>query len=78
MACREMKPVLEELAKEFQGRASVLDLSVDEYPELANKVKVRFIPLQIFYDKDGKEAWRHEGFLEKEKIVAKLKELGVE
>ena len=35
------------------------------------------IPTQVFYDKNGAEVWRHEGFLPKDQIVAKFQELGV-
>jgi thioredoxin-related protein len=36
------------------------------------------IPTLIFFDGKGKEVFRHIGMLEKEKIVAKLKEIGME
>jgi thioredoxin 1 len=36
------------------------------------------IPTQIFFDSEGIEVWRHEGFLPREDIVAKLREMGVE
>jgi thioredoxin 1 len=35
------------------------------------------IPTQIFYDKQGKEVGRHEGFLDKKSIVAAFETLGV-
>jgi thioredoxin 1 len=35
------------------------------------------IPTQIFFDADGKELFRHEGFFSKEDILAKWKEFGV-
>ncbi len=39
--------------------------------------KIRVIPTQIFFDLDGKEVWRHEGFLPKNDFIAKFAELGV-
>jgi hypothetical protein len=36
------------------------------------------IPTQIFYDASGKERFRHEGFISKEDILSKWKELGVD
>ena len=36
------------------------------------------IPTQIFYDASGNELFRHTGFIAKEDILAKWKELGIE
>ena len=43
----------------------------------AEPYKIRIIPTQIFYDREGKEVWRHEGFLPKADFIAKFAELGV-
>jgi len=42
------------------------------------KYNINLIPTQIFFNADGKELFRHEGFFSKEDILAKWKELGVE
>ncbi|ACS80262.1 thioredoxin family protein [Maridesulfovibrio salexigens] len=75
--CKMMTPVIEELSKEYDGRAAIAFIDVWEYREEAAKYNIRSIPTQIFYDADGKEQYRHVGFLDKKSIVAKLKELGV-
>lgn len=75
--CQMMKPIFEELEKEYKGRANIILLDVYEYRDLANKYRVRAIPTQVFFDKDGNQVWRHEGFLAKEEIIKKLQELGV-
>jgi thioredoxin 1 len=36
------------------------------------------IPTQVFFDSNGKEVYRHQGFMSEADIIAKLKELGVE
>jgi thioredoxin 1 len=38
---------------------------------------MRSIPTQIFFDATGKELWRHVGFISKEDILGKWKELGL-
>ncbi len=76
--CKMMKPIFAELEKEYGEKANILILEISEYRDLARKYRVRVIPTQIFFDKDGREYWRHEGFLSKEEIVKKLKELGVQ
>ena len=75
--CKAMKPILDELKATYKGRAEVFIFDIDEYQELTKQYGINLIPTQIFFDKAGKEVMRHEGFLEKEKIVAKLAELGV-
>ncbi|MCL6591841.1 MAG: thioredoxin family protein [Firmicutes bacterium] len=75
--CKMMKPIFEELEKEYQGRANIILLDVNDYRDLSTQYQVRVIPTQIFFDKQGKQVWRHEGYLAKEDIVKKLKELGV-
>lgn len=74
--CKKMAPILAELKTEYAGRAVIEFLDVWKNPSVGQEYGVRAIPTQIFYDRKGKEIWRHEGFLGKDDIVAKLKELG--
>lgn len=76
--CKMMKPILEELKKEYQGRLEVDFIDVWENYEEGVKHKINIIPTQIFFDGGGKELYRHEGFFSKEDILAKWKELGVD
>ncbi|MFO7965358.1 MAG: thioredoxin domain-containing protein [Desulfobacterales bacterium] len=75
--CKMMAPILEELQKEYAGRASIVFIDVWENPAEAERFAVRSIPTQIFYDKTGKEVGRHTGFLDKKSIISALNELGV-
>ena len=75
--CKMMAPILEELKKEYAGRASIIFIDVWEHNEEGRKFGIRAIPTQIFYDKKGKEIERHVGFMDKKSIVAKLESLGV-
>lgn len=76
--CKMMAPILAELEAAYQGKAAIVFIDVWERPDQPEKFGLRAIPTQIFYDKNGQEQWRHEGFLDKESIVAKLKALGVD
>jgi len=76
--CKMMKPIFAELEQEYKGKANILLLEIYEYKALANKYKVMVIPTQIFFDRDGSQFWRHEGFLSKNEIIEKLKEMGAE
>jgi thioredoxin 1 len=75
--CKKMKPILDELTLEYQGRAIVRVIDLRYEPKEARKYKIRLIPTQIFFDEEGKEVYRHEGFMDKESIKSKFAEMGV-
>ena len=61
--CKMMAPILRDLAREYEGKAAVIFIDVWKNPAPARQTGIRVIPTQIFYDKQGKEVGRHEGFL---------------
>jgi thioredoxin 1 len=75
--CRQMRPVLKEIGKEYAGKTEVLVIDVYKYQNLAQEYKILLIPTLVFFDSKGKEVFRYVGALDKEKIVAKLKEIGM-
>jgi len=70
--CKMMAPILEELKAEYKGRAEVIFIDVWEDPSQGKRFGILSIPTQIFYDKHGKETYRHTGFMDKEKIKKML------
>ena len=46
--CRAIGPVLEEVAREYNGRVNVVKVNVDESPETSRKYGVRSIPTLLF------------------------------
>jgi thioredoxin 1 len=76
--CKMMAPILEELKKEYAGRLQVDFIDVWKNPDEAKRYGIQLIPTQIFFDVSGTERFRHEGFMSKEDILAKWKELGVD
>nr|WP_148267020.1 thioredoxin family protein [Pseudodesulfovibrio mercurii] len=76
--CKMMTPIIEELSKEYDGRAAIAFIDVWKHRDEASRYGITAIPTQIFYDAQGKERYRHVGYLDKASIVAKLTELGVE
>jgi thioredoxin 1 len=74
--CKMMAPILEELANEYKGKLKIEFYDVWKNQGYGRKYNIRVIPVQIFFDADGKELFRHEGFFPKESILAKWKELG--
>lgn len=51
--CQMMGPVLEQMAEEFQGKAKVFKVDVDESSDLAQKYQIMSVPNMLFF-KDGK------------------------
>ena len=75
--CKMMAPILKELEEEYRGKAAILFIDVWKNRDQGPKFGIRAIPTQIFYDKDGHEVLRHEGFMDKNSIVGVLERLGV-
>ncbi len=73
--CKMMTPILEELEKEYKDRAAIVFIDVWKRPDQTPLFGIKAIPTQIFYDKNGKEVRRHEGFMDKQSISAILEKL---
>ncbi len=76
--CRMMAPILEDLKKNCADKFQVEFIDVWKNPEAGKQYKINLIPTQVFIAADGKELFRHEGFLGKDDILAKWKSLGVD
>lgn len=77
LPCRQLRPVLKEIATEFSEKAKILTIDVYKYQNLAKEYRVLMLPTLVFFDSKGKETFRNVGLMEKEKIVGKLKEIGL-
>ncbi len=75
--CKMMAPILEELKKEYAGRAEIIFIDVWKDPDQARKYGIRAIPTQIFFNAEGREVHRNTGFMDKKRIVDILSRLGV-
>ena len=64
--CKKMAPILEQLREEYKGRLDVEFIDVWKNPGAGRQYGIRVIPTQILYDREGKEVWRHRGFISKE------------
>ena len=76
--CKMMAPIMEKLEKAYEGKADIVFIDVWENRDQAPRFGIRAIPTQIFFNENGEEVWRHEGFLEEKTIVDRLTEMGVE
>ena len=69
--CKMIGPVIEEIAKEYEGKAKVGKVDVDAAPNTAQQYGVQSIPTIVIF-KDGKEVDRVIGFQGKEALVARI------
>lgn len=69
--CKAIAPHIEELAVEFEGKAVVGKVNVDDDADIAAKYGVRNIPTVIFV-KDGKLVDKQVGATPKTALKAKL------
>ena len=51
--CRMVAPILDEIAKEYEGRLTIAKVNIDENPMTPTQFAVRGIPTMILF-KDGK------------------------
>jgi thioredoxin 1 len=55
--CRMLAPTIEKLAKQYEGRALVCKVNVDQFSALAERHGIQGIPTVVFFD-NGKEVQR--------------------
>jgi len=75
--CKMMAPIMEKMERKYEGKAAVVFIDVWEHREQAARFRIRAIPTQIFFDADGKEVYRHSGFMSEKAIVNVMEQLGV-
>ncbi|WP_194948930.1 thioredoxin [Actinomyces trachealis] len=71
--CRQMAPVVEEVAKQFEGQVAFYKLDVDVNPEIASKLKIRTIPTFVLFE-GGKEVHRFGGARPKAKFIQEIQQ----
>jgi thioredoxin 1 len=78
--CKMMKPVMAEIEKRYKGRVKVVfhDVWTPEGKPVVKQYKIRVIPTQIFEDKNGREFFRHEGFLPFDEVKKILSKQGID
>ncbi|HZW08992.1 MAG TPA: thioredoxin [Phycisphaerales bacterium] len=72
--CRAVGPIVDAIAEEYQGRAKVAKVNVDESPRIAGKFGVQSIPTIVFL-KDGQEVGRVVGLRPREVLAGALEQL---
>lgn len=72
--CRMMAPVLDEVAREMEGKVKVVKVNVDKNRTTAGNYKIMSIPTLMFF-KDGNVVDTQVGFVPKEQLKKKLEDV---
>ena len=72
--CKIVAPVVEELAREYEGKAKFAKVNTDENADLASRYNIRGIPTLIFF-KDGEIKDQIVGAVPKAQLKSKIDSL---
>ena len=73
--CKKLAPIVEEIAKEYEGKAFVGKVDVDDCPEFTDLVGIRNVPTVVFYKNGELQADRVIGASDKSALTARLNAL---
>lgn len=69
--CKKMAPYLTKMQDELKGEISLIRLDADENKTLLDSMKFDGLPVILIYE-NGKETWRHLGYLSEEDLRKQL------
>jgi len=70
--CRMIAPIVEDLARDYEGRAQFAKVNTDDNVEMAGRLGIMGIPTLILF-KDGREFDRVVGYVQRRTLEDKLK-----
>lgn len=74
-SCRDMEPVMDALRQVYGERARFHEIDVFQHSGTASAYGIQTIPAYVFYDRQGRERYRHEGMLDQSTMAEWLEEL---
>ena len=72
--CRVQEPILKTVAEQFEQKAAIVLMNIDENQETARRLGIRSIPTLILF-KNGKEIQRFVGVQPEEKLYSAISEI---
>lgn len=73
--CKESERIVREVTDRYPGQFQVRRLNIDEAGHLFRQYTIDTVPSLVFLDGAGKEVFRHEGLLPRDRLQQKLREL---
>lgn len=71
--CKILSPILKQVKDTLGDVIKIVTIDVDKNELLASKYQVRGIPTMILF-KNGNQLWRQSGVLQKDEIIAIIKQ----
>lgn len=72
--CQMVTPIVEQLAREYEGKVKFCKLNIEETPEIADRYSIMSIPTLLLF-KEGKVVDRIIGAVPKQQIITKLNKI---
>tara|TARA_B100001750_G_scaffold246053_1_gene267269 strand:- start:1946 stop:2260 length:315 start_codon:yes stop_codon:yes gene_type:complete len=72
--CKMLGPVIDELANDFEGKAIIGKMNIDENSEVSSQFGIRSIPTVLFF-KNGEQVDKVVGLLTKPALEEKINSL---
>ena len=72
--CRQISPIVEELAGQYEGRLRTVKVNVDDSPDVASRYGIMSIPALLFF-KDGREVERVIGAVPKARLAGHVEQV---
>lgn len=69
--CKMLAPIVDEIANEYEGRAVVGKMDVEECPDISMQYRIRNVPTVLFF-KNGEVKDKSVGLVEKRTLTDKL------
>lgn len=73
--CKQFKPIFEEAKQTYAGKVDFLTIDVDSFPRISEKYGIEAVPTIIYFDAQGKEVNRTQGFIGKENFNVNINQL---
>lgn len=73
--CRQLTPILEELAAEYKGRVQFYSIDVDKNKPLAKALEIESIPYVLFFAPGGGDPEEMIGLTSKEEVKAYIEKI---
>jgi thioredoxin 1 len=69
--CRMIAPIVKELSEEYEGKAIMAKVDVDNCPQISAQFGIRNIPTLLFF-KGGQQVDKHVGATQKKVLADKI------
>ncbi len=75
LPCQMMEPAMEELKATYKDKAKIAFIDVWKHTDQGQRFRITTIPTQVFFDHQGIEMHRHQGYMDKQSIIDVLENL---